>query len=79
MIKLGAQVKDKVSGYVGIATSRVEYLNGCVQYGVRGKVDKDNKAPEAVYIDEEQLVVFGKGISIVPKPTGGDMLDRPKR
>jgi hypothetical protein len=78
MITLGEKVRDKVSGFVGIATSRVEYLNGCIQYGVRGKVDKDNKAPEAIYVDQEQLEIVSKGISIKKKATGGDMSDAPK-
>lgn len=78
MITLGQKVKDIVSGFVGIATSRVEYLNGCVQYGVRAKIDKDGKCPDVQYIDQEQLEVVGKGLTAKPKPTGGDMSDRPR-
>ena len=28
-IKLGIKVRDKVTGFEGIATARIKYLNGC--------------------------------------------------
>ena len=44
MILLGSQVKDKVTGFEGIAVSRIEYLSGCVQYGVRPRyIEKEMK------------------------------------
>lgn len=36
-IKLGSKVKDKVTGYVGVATVQHVHMNGCVQYSVRGR------------------------------------------
>jgi len=70
VIKLGNKVRDKVSGIEGIATGRCEYLNGCIQYCVHTKADKDNKSASP-WIDEGQLVVIGAGIAAKPKPTGG--------
>ncbi len=55
MIKLGSKVKDKVSGFTGIATAKVEYLNGCIQYCINPKVGKDNKNKEGFYFDEGQI------------------------
>ena len=58
MILLGSKVKDKVTGFEGIAVSRIEYLSGCVQYGVRPRYDEEEmkgKYPEVEYIDEGQL------------------------
>lgn len=79
-IELGAEVRCIVSGFTGLATSRVEYFNGCTQYGVKPKVNKkDGKEPDTVYFDEGYLEVIGKGISIKQKNTGGDMTDRPQR
>lgn len=80
MIILGQEVKDKVTGLVGIATAKVEYLNGCVQFGVKQKVKKDGKMPEIEYIDIGQLEVVGKGILVEKdiKSPGGDMQDCPK-
>jgi len=62
-IVLGSKVRCKVSGFTGIATSRVQYLNGCIQYGITTKVGKDNDV-KVIYIDVGQLVVVDKGISI---------------
>ncbi len=61
MIKLGVTVKDLVTGFKGIATSRVEYLNGCVQYYVQpGLTEKqlaDGKFPDGAYVDHQRLIV----------------------
>ncbi len=54
-IELGAKVRDRVSGWVGIATARYEYLNGCERYELSG-TDKDGK-PEAFVFDVQQLQV----------------------
>ena len=59
-VELGDQVKDKVTGFVGIAVARTEFLNGCVQYSVAPKVGKDNKIPEELGIDEQSLVLVTK-------------------
>ena len=76
--KLGSMLKDKVTGMTGIAMARVEYLNGCIQYGIKTKATKDGKYPDTDYIDVGQLELVGKGISVVSKATGGDMSDRPR-
>lgn len=69
-IELGSKVKCIVSGFEGIATAEVKYLNGCKQYCVAGK-SKDGKPGENLYIDHSQLEIVGKGVSITPKDTGG--------
>lgn len=58
---LGFKVKDKITDYEGIATSKHLYLTGCTQYGVLGKIDKDGKIPEIMYFDEGRLLVTGEG------------------
>ena len=73
MITLGDKVKDKITGLTGIATERREFLNGCVQYAVQGKVGKDNKMIDAWYIDEQQLEVAGKPKKVKKSNTGGPM------
>ena len=55
MIKLGDKVKDPFTGFKGIATSRVEYIYGCIRIGVQGPVDSDGKVPDPLYFDEPQL------------------------
>lgn len=77
-IKLGALVLDRVTGMKGIVTSRLEYLNGCIQYGVKPKMESDGKYPDTQYIDVAQLEVIKKEkVKLKKKPTGGDM-DPPK-
>jgi FAD synthase len=70
-IKLGMKVRDKVSGFEGIAITRVEFLNGCVQIGVKPKINKDGKMEEAHHIDIQQLEVVGTGVNTKPQKTGG--------
>lgn len=77
MITLGNKVKDTVTGFEGIATSRIEFLNGCIQYCIKPKMGKDGKMPEGEYIDEEQLMDLGKDVKVVAKDTGGVMPDMP--
>lgn len=40
-IKLGTKVIDTVTGFTGTATSRIEYMTGCTQYGVAPRVGAD--------------------------------------
>lgn len=77
-IKLGNKVRDKVTGYEGVATARVEYLNGCVQYCVKPKVGSDGKMPDPEYIDVQQLEVVSEGATVEASKTGGTQRDCPK-
>lgn len=54
----GDKVKDRISGLTGIATSRTEFLYGCVRVAVQPQELKDGKPVEATYIDEAQLQVL---------------------
>lgn len=80
-MKLGDKLRDTVTGFTGIATARVEYLNGCVQFHLRPKTGESGKFPDGQYIDEEQLEL----LSLAPAgrycftatSTGGDKADVP--
>ena len=78
-IELGQKVKDKVTGFTGIATARVEYLNGCVQFCVTPTMAKDGKFPEHQYIDRGQLEFVDSGVSIPARNTGGPQSNPPPR
>lgn len=69
MIKLGNKVKDIVSGFTGIATAKVVYLNGCVQFCVNPPMPKNGKGEyiKGRYFDEEQLKKVTGGIKIKKK------------
>lgn len=89
---IGYPVKCLVTGFTGIVTARIEYLNGCLQYCVKPKSHKDNKDEEGLYIDASQLIIFSKKskhiITGVPwegpaitkskKAPGGPQQDQPK-
>jgi len=71
-IKLGDKVKCKITGFIGTAVARTEYINGCTQYNVVGKVAKDGKYPEEMSIDIESLeVLLVKKKAIKKSDTGG--------
>jgi hypothetical protein len=70
-LKLGSTVKDKVSGFTGVVTSRCEYITGCVQYGVTPKVDKEGKLLVSNWFDEDRLTVLKRPLVMGRRPTGG--------
>lgn len=82
MIGLGDKVKDTVSGFIGIATAKHSFLQGCDRISVQPSIDKDGKLPEVQSFDEPQLEVL-KSKKVVRKKgnkPGGPMpyKDNPK-
>lgn len=57
-MKLGDKVRDKVSGFEGIATARTEWLNGCLRWGISPRVGEDGKLPEDIWVDDQQIEVL---------------------
>lgn len=55
MLDLGFIVRDKVTGLVGVAESRAEYMYGCDRYYVQPRVNKDGKVPDGYMVDAPQL------------------------
>lgn len=73
-IKLGMEVMDIVSGFKGIATSRTEYLNGCVRFCVEPKVKKDGSVVDSCCFDIQQLQIVKTvtpATKVVQSSTGG--------
>lgn len=60
-IQLGENLKDRVTDFVGIAISKTEYLNGCIQYQLVSKKTKEKEATELI-VDIEQLEKIDNGI-----------------
>lgn len=82
MVKLGDKVKDIVSSFIGIATARHTFLQGCNRISVQPSIDKEGKLPEVQAFDEPQLIVL-KPKKVVRKKgskPGGPMpyKDKPK-
>ncbi len=56
---LGFTVRDRITGFQGVATGRTLYLNGCVRYTVEGRVQDDGKLP-VEWFDEARLEIVEK-------------------
>lgn len=55
-IRLGDRVRDIVTGIEGVATSRTEWLNGCVRFGIEFATGKNgDQQLRRESFDEEQL------------------------
>lgn len=70
-IELGKKYCDKVTGFTGVATSRHEYLNGCVRVSLTPTTLKDGKTIEPESFDVQQLEFVDDGVLAKPKKTGG--------
>lgn len=70
MIELGVTVRDKLTGFEGVAVGRHSYLTGCDRYTVQPSVLKDGVPQAAQPFDELQLtVVPGKEVLNFNAPT----------
>lgn len=56
---LGEELKDIVTGCTGVVIARIEYLTGCIHYGLQAKMNKDGKIPDPEYFDESRLISVG--------------------
>lgn len=72
-IILGSKVKDKISGFTGIAISRTVFLNGCVRIEIDpDRLTKDGDLIDGAVFDEVQLEVVKTAIKGKSKePTHG--------
>ncbi len=78
-IKLGSKVRDKVTGFTGIATAKIEYLNGCIQICIKPPVGENNIMPDVEYVDIDQIEILEEEkITFLKKLTGGPQRDCPK-
>ena len=57
-IQLGSEVRDRVSGFAGVAIGRTEWLTGCTTIVVQPKVGEDGKLPDTHAIDEPNLDII---------------------
>ena len=80
MIKLGMLVKDRISGFSGIAIATSRWLFGCNQVCVAPTQLKDGKRIEGEWFDEERLEAGKQRYSEADfraAPTGGPSLGGP--
>ena len=71
-ICFGDKCKDVVTGFTGIVTGKLEYINGCVQLLLSPKMKKDGTLAENHWFDIERIEVLqSKKINLVVEPSGG--------
>ncbi|HEX2682698.1 MAG TPA: hypothetical protein VHL77_02125 [Ferruginibacter sp.] len=77
---LGKQVKDKITGFEGIAIGVINYLFGCNQIGIAPPMDKEGKRPPVEWFDEGRCEIIGDGIepaSVQTDKPGSEYNDHP--
>ena len=57
-IELGDKCRDIVSGFVGFAVVRSEYISGYIRIGLQPTVYNHKKLPDVQYFDEPMLFVL---------------------
>lgn len=60
--ELGKKGQDKITGFSGIITARVQFLTGCNRYCIQPTELKDGKPIDAIYFDEDQIEIISAGI-----------------
>jgi hypothetical protein len=75
---LGKLLKDKITGFEGIAVTKLVCLFGCDQYGLcpQDWNKEKGKRPDTEYFDEARLEVTGEGVrpgDVQSSTPGGDM------
>jgi len=77
-IKFGDKVRDKLTGFEGIVTARIQYIYGCIQYEVKPTIDEDGNQRKHDWIDENQLeIIKDNGRTKKDKPIHGGMRSHP--
>lgn len=77
---IGAKAKDKITGFTGIITSRIEYLFNANSVGVTPPMDKDGKLPDGYQFDEGRMDIIKDQPRVEPNevasPKRGAMTNR---
>jgi hypothetical protein len=64
---LGDRARDKLSGLVGIVTSRADHFTGCKRYWLTPQELKDGKPVDGLWVDDELCELVEAGV-LKPKP-----------
>lgn len=80
MIQLGRTYKDKVTGFVGVATGHVHYISGCSQVLLCPAVSADGAMRESKWLDEQRVMAQGGDVIVLDNgATPGCDMAAPKR
>lgn len=62
MVTLGRKYKDKITGFVGIATGHAKYISGCSQVLLAPSVTNEGAMRDANWFDEQRLEGVGDDV-----------------
>ena len=61
-VTLGARYRDRVTGFVGIATSKTEWLNYCLRVGLMPPAKTEGELAKGESFDVEDLEYVDHGV-----------------
>lgn len=67
-ITFGNEYRDRITGFVGKATSRVEHINGCIQWALDPGVNEKNEMQTGYYFDDDRIMDPATETKVVAKP-----------
>lgn len=77
--QLGDRVRDVITGFKGVVTGRIEYINGCDQCCISPEATRDGKLAESIWFDWQRLERSGKAVVMPQREGGGPQLGSPGR
>jgi hypothetical protein len=73
-IEMGAEVRDTLTGFEGIALARAEYLTGCNQVFVQPRSEKDNEMKTGHWFDVERIEkISDRKVQFSSRRSGADV------
>jgi len=70
-VELGDIVKDRITGFKGVAIGITKWLHGCRRITVQPEGMKDGKPLETATFDEPQIDVVKRAVHETTAKTGG--------
>jgi len=80
-INLGDRVRDRITGFTGIASCKAEWLNSCRRITVQPEELKDGKPIDGCTFDVEDLILVLAGVhpkKPIERETNGPMPEAPR-
>ena len=71
-VELGQKVRDRITGFEGVAVAKTEWLNGCWRISIQSKELKDGAPIDPQVFDIEQLELVEDTPAPPAKRSGGD-------
>lgn len=67
-IELGKKLRDKVSGFAGIASTRTHFMTGNIQFNLTTKLGEDGLYKDGAFDIHQLEFVSDEGITVIESP-----------